>query len=209
MENFSSSKPPPSPHHPKYIIHKSKYIINVLCWGNALKRPSESFLLLFVIQQLHCQTFWFKWCWRFSGHFPTFCFFPIKTSSLSVSLSWITAAQHNSPDSMRLTQVMHFNVIHTTQCNSKELMAHSMLVIVCGQNIFGQYSKIFLVNTSPFPGCQWTLASLSSHWEFSRRFQMGCHQKTEETLKYVNELYSQIWIIWLNQKNFTCQHFVN
>ena len=119
---FSSSQPPPSPHHQKYITHKSKYIINVLCWGNALKRPSEIFLLLFVIQQLHCQTFWFKWCWRFSGHFPTFCFFPIKTSSLSVSLSWVTATHQKSPNSMWLSpnsRISTLNRDHPTQhaCN--------------------------------------------------------------------------------------------
>ena len=50
----------------------------------------SNFLLLFVIQQFHCQTFWFKWCGRFSEYFLAFCFFSIKTDSLSVSLSWVT-----------------------------------------------------------------------------------------------------------------------
>ena len=53
--------------------------------GHALFR-----VLLFVIQQFHCQTFWFKWCGRFSEYFLAFCFFSIKTDSLSVSLSWVT-----------------------------------------------------------------------------------------------------------------------
>ena len=42
-----------------------------------------------------------------------------------------------------------------------------------------------LVNTAPFPSCQWTLASLFSHWGFSHRFQKGCRQKTEEILRYI------------------------
>ena len=50
----------------------------------------SNFFLLFVIQQFHCQTFWFKWCGRFSEYFLAFCFFSIKTHSLSVSLSWVT-----------------------------------------------------------------------------------------------------------------------
>ena len=39
-----------------------------------------------------------------------------------------------------------------------------------------------LVNTAPFPSCQWTLASLFFHWEFSHRFQKGCRRKMEESL---------------------------
>ena len=45
-----------------------------------------------------CQTFWIKWCWRFSGLCPTFCLFPIRTGSLLVSLSWPLITSHPTND---------------------------------------------------------------------------------------------------------------
>ena len=157
---FSSSQPPPSPHHQRYITNKSKYIINILCWGNALKRPSEIFLLLFVIQQLHCQTFWFKWCWRFSGHFPTFCLFPIKTRASSQYLCLgLQPHIRNHP-----TQC-DSHPTHASQ-HSTEIIPHNTLVILRApiffwslqRNIFGHYSEIFSVNTAKY---FWSILHLS------------------------------------------------
>ena len=86
----------------------------------------------------------------FLGISPLFASFPSRpTRYLCLGLRpHITnhPTQTKSPDSMQVTQLLYSNIV---QQNSTKLMPHNMLVIVYGQ-FFGQYRKIFLVNTAKY-----------------------------------------------------------
>ena len=116
----------------------------------------SNFLLLFVIQQFHCQTFWFKWRGRFSSLFASFPSRPTHSRCLCLGLQEQTS---------KLTQSNATHILSRFSETHHHIHPHPSLV-----------------NTAPFPSCQWTLASLFSHWGFSHRFQKGCRRKMEESL---------------------------